>query len=591
MSNDLQIVVVLALVAVVFISFIRERLPADVTAMLAFSALLAGGVLTASEALSVFSNSGPITVACMFVLSAALERTGIIDRMGALAIWSAQRSPLLALVATALAVMLVSAFINNTPVVVILTPVVIVLAKSVKLAPSRLLIPLSFVSIFGGTTTLIGTSTNLLVNGVVETYGYRAISMFEMTLPGLVMAGVGIAYMAVFGRWLLPDRVSPVVQTEPRSFLSEVSVPEGSSKIGLSLAEAGLKPDHGTEVVDLLRGERSLRWVISSATLQAGDRIVLRSKAGDVMGLREARALAVGAHEMDDLNALETQPTVVMEGVVGPQSRLIGYRIADLNFRRLYNVYILAVHRQGVELREDFSQITLAFGDILLLEGPADGLRRLFERRVLVNLTEPRDRPFRRDKAPIAVAAILTVMVLAAFEVLPIEALALIAASAVVASGCLTAEDAYQAIQWRILLLIFGMLGLGLAMEKTGAASLIVASILPHVSALGPLAVLAMVFLLTSVLTELISNNASAILITPIAIALAVQLGVDPRPFIMAVLFAASASFATPIGYQTNTFVYSAGGYRFTDFLRIGLPLNAIMWASATFLIPIFWPF
>jgi di/tricarboxylate transporter len=317
----------------------------------------------------------------------------------------------------------------------------------------------------------------------------------------------------------------------------------------------------------------------------------MRTNVGDVMGLREAGSVLFGTRDKHELEPLGAHQAVVMEGVVGPQSRLIGNRIADLNFRRRYGVYILAVHRQGGELHQNFDELRLAFGDVLLLEGPPEGLTRLFESRALVNLNQPHERPFRRDKAPIAIAAILSVMGLAAFDLMPIEALAIIAATAVVALRCITPEEAYEAIQWRILMLIFGMLALGVAMEKTGAAALIVKNVVTLVHGLGPLAVLALIYLFTSALTEMISNNASAILITPIAIGLAHELGADPRPFIIAVMFAASASFATPIGYQTNTFVYSAGGYKFTDFLKIGLPLNLLIAAMAMLLIPIFWPF
>jgi di/tricarboxylate transporter len=589
--ETLQVAITLALVALVFFGFVRERLPPDVVAMLAFSVLLLSGILTTKEALSVFSNSGPITVACMFVLSAALERTGTIERLGAIAVRAAGQSPTRAFLVMTGSVMLASAFINNTPVVVILTPVAIVLARSLKIAPSRLLIPLSFASIFGGTTTLIGTSTNLLVNGVVVSHGLPAISMFEITAPGLIMGGLGIAYMVLVGRWLLPDRTSTSpLHGSQRSFLAEVLIPYGSPLVGKSLAAAGLTPERGAHVVDVIRRDRSLRYSLGEVALDAGDRVVLRTKASDVMGLRETGVLVFGAREEHVIEPMSSAAAVVMEGVVGPQSRLIGYRITDLNFRRLYGVYILAIHRQGAELHGNFDEITLAFGDVLLLEGPPDGLHRLFARRVLVNLTEPSERPFRRDKAPIAIAAILSVMILAAFEVLPIDALAIAAATAVVALGCLTADEAYEAIQWRTLLLIFGMLALGMALEKTGAAGLLVQQIVALVSGLGPVAVLSMLYLFTSVLTEVMSNNAAAILLTPIAIALAQQLGVDPRPFVMAVLFAASASFATPIGYQTNTFVYTAGGYRFADFLRIGVPLNGLMWLAASLLIPLFWP-
>ncbi len=587
----LDIAIVLILVGVVFVAFIRERLPPDLVALLAFSALLATGVLGADEALAVFSNSGPITVGAMFVLSAALERTGMIDLAGRAAARAAGRSPMRALVVLAAGTMAVSAFMNNTPVVVVLTPVAIMLARSFKIAPTRFLIPLSFASIFGGTTTLIGTSTNLLVNGVIVGYGQPALGMFEITAPGLLLGLVGIAYMAVFGRWLLPDRQPPgdVMGDRPRrAFLAELLIPEDSPLVGKTLPGARLVASKGVGVLDVIRRDRSLHDQLDRLRLEGGDRVVVHSSVASVVGLRDAGQILFGTNE--GVQAIGGQPAMIMEGIVGPQSRLVGFRMSDLNFRRLYGVYILAVHRQGTDLRTDFGGIRLRAGDTLILEGPPEGLRRLFDRRVLVNLTEPTEQPFRRDKAPIAIGAVAAVMVLAALGVLPIAALALIAATAVVALGCLSPDEAYGAVEWRILFLIFGTLGLGMAMETTGAAALIATQLAAVVREWGPVAVLALIYLLTSALTEIISNNAAAILVTPIAVGLAQQVGVDPRPFAMAVLFAASASFATPIGYQANTFVYSAGGYRFMDFVRIGLPLNLLMWGAAVLVIPAFWP-
>ncbi len=591
--ETIQIIIVLALVAAVFFGFVRERLPPEMIAMIALGVLLATGILSTSEALAVFSNSGPITVGCMFVLSAALERTGLIDTAGTAVSAAAGRSPAQALVAMMLCVMALSAFINNTPVVAILMPVAIMLARSLKVAPSRLLIPLSFASIFGGTTTLIGTSTNLLVDGVAESRGLVPFGMFEITAAGIVLGLVGIAYMVLVGRWLLPDRqtLSEILGERPqRHFLAEMLVSHDSPLVGKSLTKAELRVRKGASVIDLIRGDSSLRHALDRAVLKAGDRLVVRTNVADVMELREAKGLVLGPSEGQAVQPIGGQAAVIMEGIIGPQSRLAGYRIADLNFRRLYGVYILAVHRQGENLRSNFDEVRLAFGDTLLLEGPPEGLRRLFDRRVLINLTEPSERPFRRNKAPIAIGAVLLVMILAALEVLPIVALAIIAATAVIVLGCLTADEAYGAIQWRILFLIFGMLALGMAMEKTGAVALIVNYIAGIVGGLGPIATLAAIYLLTSLLTEIVSNNATALLLTPIAIGLAQQLGLDPRPFVVAVLFAASASFATPIGYQTNTLVYNAGGYRFTDFVRIGLPLNIVMWITATLVIPLFWP-
>jgi len=601
--QTVEIAIVLVLVVVVFVGFVREKLAPDVVAVLALGVLVATGILGTQEALSVFSSGAPVAIAALFVLSAALERTGVIDIIGRRVATIGGTSPLRALVAMMLAVAVFSGFINNTPTVVVLTPVAISLAQGLGIAPSRLLIPLSFASIFGGTTTLLGTSTNLLVDDVARSQGLAPFGMFEITALGYILALAGTIYMVLIGRHLLPDRPT-LAQALPdpsrRHFLAEFIIPDGSSLVGRTPRRAGFGEAESVELVDVIRGAVSMGAEGFTAPLAVGDRVILRTNAADVMGLREGGKVTFDRKQDaggDGANggsarvaAVANQPATVMEGIVGPQSSFSGRRIGDLNLGRAYGVYILAVHRNDEDLRTNLDNIRLRFGDTLLLEGPPEGLSNLFDRGDLTNLSAPRSLPRRRHKAPLALAAVVGVMVLAALNVLPIASLALIAAGVVVAGGCLTADEAYGAIHWRILMLIFGMLAVGMAMDKTGAARLIVDGAADLVEGFGPLVVLSMVYLVTSVLTELMTNNAVAILLTPIAAGLAHQLGVDPRPFVVAVMFAASASFATPIGYQTNTFVYSAGGYRFLDFVKVGLPLNLLFWALATFLIPVFWP-
>ncbi|QJD59437.1 SLC13 family permease [Pseudomonas sp. gcc21] len=591
--DSLPMIGVAALLCWVFYAFAREKFSPDVVAGIAVAILLVTTLLTPADILGVLSNSAPITIACMFVLSAALERTGCVETLGR---WLARMgggSPLRTLFSLMLTGMVLSTFINNTPVVAILTPVAVTLAAQVGSKASKLLIPLSYATILGGTMTMIGTSTNILVDGVARQHGVAPFGMFDIFLPGLIMAVIGLVFIMLIGHRLLPDRESLSKQLRPdqsRPFMTELLVPHDSAVINQSIANANLNGESGIQVLKIFRGDEELSTPVNTTVLAAGDRLVLHANMRDFMELRENGLLTFNRNQAANFETISTRDVTLAEAIVGRSSRYSHRPMRDLNLTARYGIHVLAVHRQNENIQENLDDFQLQFGDVMLVEGSPAQIRKFADNGDLISLNTVQERAYRRNKAPIAIAAVLLVMLLAALNIMPIEGLAMIAAVTVVATGCLDTEDAYKAIDWRILALIFGMLSISIAMNKVGLIESLVDQVVALSPLLGPLFMLSFVYLLTSVLTEVISNNAVAVLLTPIAIGVAQQLGADPRPFVVAVMFAASASFATPIGYQTNTFVYSAGGYRFSDFMRIGIPLNLIMWITATLVIPWVWP-
>ncbi len=588
MTTEIAVVLGLALVAIVL--FATEKLRIDAIALLVLGSLAVLGLVTPEQAVAGFSNPATITVAAMFVLAAGLQNSGALSGIGDLL--GRARSPFQFLLVLFLILAAIAPFVNNTAVVAVFIPIVMTATARIGMSPSKALIPLSYVSQMAGVCTLVGTSTNLLVNAIAREQGHPGFTMFEFTSLGLICMGVGCLYLLTVGRWLLPDARGGelVEQYELGKYITELRVMPDSSLIGQSVGDAKLGEEYGVFVLELLRGDAKV-WGPREQQIEAGDVLLARGDWTKLDELRKEAGLEVDPQFKLEQRSFEEVEQVLTEVMIAPRSRISGRTLASLGAGWHRNATVLGIHRRGQVLRDKLKEVRLRVGDILLVLTPAAEAADLRGDGNLIVLSEREAEKEMGWRAPFALGTMALVILVSALGWVPISITSLIGALAMTLAGCLKADDVYDAVDWRIIILMAGLLPLGMAMSETGAAQFLVENTVGLVQEQGPLIVLAAVYLLALLLTEFMSNAAAAVLLAPIGMSTARMMDVDATPFLIAVTFAASTSFATPVGYQTNTMVYGAGGYRFADFIKVGLPLNLIFWVLGVVFIPMFWPF
>jgi di/tricarboxylate transporter len=586
-------ILIFIIMGAALVLFISEKLRVDLVALMVLVALTITGLISPEEAFSGFSSPAVITVWSVFIISGGLTRSGVADVIARLILRFAGNNPVRLTILIMLTVGIMSAFMNNIGAVAILLPAVVSVAREMKLSPSKLLIPLAWASLMGGNVTLIGTPPNILASSILETYeGIPNFTFFDFAPMGLIVLTTGILYMILLGRHLLPERTpgTSLSQDYPiREYLTEVQLQDKSSVVGKTLKEV----EWGDiNVLHIHTPAGEILNPDSDHHLEAGDTLLVESPAETLLEAAQSLGFAPVPDGYHDLSRIPDGTLQLAEVVLAPKSRLRGKSLAAIDFRARFGLSVLAIRHEGETLFSRLADIPLQFGDSLLVEGKKERLDLLRRDSYFLILdTNPPLEPRRTRKAPITVAVLLGGLVMVTAGILPVPIALLIGAVLMVLTGAITMEEAYQSIEWKSVFLIAGMLPMGVAMEVTGTAQLMADWIVELIGGWGVLAVLVGIYLMTGLLTEVMSNAAATVLATPIAIDAALQLGVDPRSFVIGVVLAASTSFLMPIGHQVNVIIFGPGGYKFSDYTRVGALLNLVLLLVVILSLPLIWPF
>jgi di/tricarboxylate transporter len=593
-----EIVFVLALIVLAFILFVSEKFSLDVTALFILAILFTGGFLTVEEAISGFSNPAVITIALLFILSQGLQKTRILEYLIVRINKLVSQSKNLGLGVYLLTIAFASALMNNTAIVAVFMPVTIRLAHQYHMSPSKLLIPLSYAAIMGGTLTLVGTSTNLIVNAVYIENGGSPLGMFEFAKYGWITLLVGLIYVLWIAPKILPSRTVTSSLTQSyhmAGYLTEMKISEDSPLVGSTCQERNVNQSYDVIVLDIQRDGRLIAYNVGRQTLRAGDILFVKGSLESFLRMKEVEKVTLLTDEKLTQSELEQDDNILVECMVTDQSDVIGKTLREANFRKRFGAFILAIRREGLIIRKKIAHVVLHTYDTLLIYGAKRQISELEKSGKFILLGEMQADLVKVRFWWISIVSIVLTVFLAAIGVLPILKGALISAVILMMFRVISPNEAYESIHWQVIVLIAALIPLGIVIQSSGTATYIANMIMQYVDTLSPsiqpYVLFALVYFVTMVMTEVSSNTATAIIMTPIVIAITADMQFDPRPFIFGVCFAASASFSTPVGYQTNLMVYSPGGYRFSDYMKTGIPLALTFWILAILIIPTIWPF